>query len=247
VSGGQVDVAEMLLISNSSDKMFVPGAGPALAFPLPSGASALTLPSQRLGLDLMPTTQSVILGSPIQPGSSTANVSFSLRLPYSDRLDFEQKLPYPVKVLNVLVPATNATLQGAQLAEQGTQTAQNETLRVYAAQGLPANDVVSFKLAGLAGAGGLGALLSTSSAPVGWVVGVAALMLVAAGGGLGWRRWRTRPAGTAQTYDDLVQAIADLDDAFEAGRLPVKRYQHQRGRLKQKLLDWMKSHPATEP
>jgi hypothetical protein len=57
-----------------------------------------------------------------------------------------------------------------------------------------------------------------------------------------WRRWQARSeiteaeAGVDETKESLLQRVADLDDAFEAGEIPEAEHQAERAVLKQRLL-----------
>ena len=56
------------------------------------------------------------------------------------------------------------------------------------------------------------------------------------------RRWQAcsemteTGAGVDETQESLLQRVADLDDAFEAGEIPESEYQVERAVLKQRLL-----------
>ena len=229
---GMVDVAEMFLVSNSSDRVYVPATGPVLEVPLPTGATAINLDSQRQGLDLAEGAQAVRLNSAIRPGKNATQFSFSFHLPGALPLAFEQKLGYRVKALNVFVPNATMTVQGTQLSDAGVQTLPSGAQRAYAAQDLASGEVVSFQVRGLGGSG----VNAWWAAMVGPALPIAALALVVVlGAGLYWQRRLWLPVNEPNRADALVQAIADLDDAHEAGQLDAQPYQHQRARLKQEL------------
>ena len=76
---------------------------------------------------------------------------------------------------------------------------------------------------------------------VGWTLVAAAAVPLALAYPL-WRRWRAIPEmAEAMTEADeaqetLLQRIADLDEAFEAGEIPEAEYQLERTVLKRRLL-----------
>lgn len=247
LGAGQVDIGEMLLISNHSDKTYAPSNGPIIEVPLPIGANAVNVQNRREGLDYTLTAQGLALHTPIRPGPNTAQISFSFQLPYSGSLDFEQTLSYPVKVLNVLSPEMGVTVQGGQLQDQGTQTQQGATFRAYGANGLPAKGPIAFKISGQPRAAQSSSARTSAIDPTSLVIGILALAVVVGGAGLGWYFWPFSRLAEPPSYEGLLQAIADLDDAFDEGQLERKRYERERARLKGKLLALVEKRGGQSP
>ena len=146
-----------------------------------------------------------------------------------------------LRVLNVLIREGEVKLRGGNLQDQGVQDIQGSAFRTYNASGLAAGDTVSFQLSGNAAGAASGANLLTASNPTSLGIGLGALALVLLGAGY-WYYRRAR-ADETQTEtaspEELLQAIADLDDHFEAGEIDEGRYNRERAKLKAKLIQLM--------
>jgi hypothetical protein len=85
--------------------------------------------------------------------------------------------------------------------------------------------------------------LISSSDTTGLAVGLGALALVLLGIGVWWWRRSAAPASrgagapaqAAASREDLLQAIAELDDDLAAGKVAQAEYQKERAWLKQEL------------
>ena len=66
------------------------------------------------------------------------------------------------------------------------------------------------------------------------LIGAAAAFLVIGLAAVVIRRWRL-DAGQEWHQDDLLQALADLDDEYEAGEIDERTYRRERAELKQEL------------
>lgn len=178
----RLQVDEVIVLTNNSDKVFAPETGPVFTVTLPPGATGIRVTNQRDGLDLQTTAQGVALNSPLWPGAQAAQIGLSFELPAASPLSFEQPLAYPLAALAVWVPE-QVSVQGAQLQDQGLQTQTATTNRVYSAEGGVAGPTIAFTVVGLAGTG-------TAAVPVAannyWLIGLAGLGVFLAGATLGW-------------------------------------------------------------
>ena len=66
-------------------------------------------------------------------------------------------------------------------------------------------------------------------------IGLGALALALAGIGVWFYRHSRAQAQAASSKEDLLEAIADLDDAHAAGEVPEADYQKERAELKHEL------------
>jgi mono/diheme cytochrome c family protein len=233
---GGATVGELFLFSNGGDKTYADAGGPALEIPLPASAADVTVQGGVEGEDYVLAGQGLQLSAPVRPGSSSAQILISFRLPYDRRLDFEQELLYPVNALNVLLPAEGMTLRGGGLQDEGVQEIQGSAFHSYGAAGLAAGNTVSFQLSGQPASAASGAGLLTGSDPLRLGIGVGGLVLALAGVGYWWYLRRSpRTDDEPQDREALLQAIADLDDAFDEGELGEREYERERARLKRQL------------
>lgn len=236
-SGDLATVGELYIFSNDGDRTFWKPSG-TLEFSLPAGAQSLNVQGAQAGVDYFQTGQGLVATSPVRPGSGTAQILYSFSLPYGRQMDFEHSVYYPVSVANVLVPEVGVRVRGPALQDQGVQHIQGAPYHSYLAANLSPGDTLSFRLSGrpataAAAAGGL------ATDPTSLAIGAGVLGLTIAGVGYWWLlRSRGRSPALPADRESLLQAIADLDDAFEAGEMDERAYRRKRARLKAQLAEW---------
>jgi mono/diheme cytochrome c family protein len=244
-----VTIGELFIISNNGDRTVVGGTG--LQFDLPEGAATLQMQGLTAGEDYLATPDGFTLTRSIAPGPNAAQLLISFTLPYSRGLEFAQVIPYPVATANVLVPDVGVRVSGDMLQSEGPQDVQGVRYLSYTASGLGAGSTLAFNLSGGVGAGGL----PLSGDQTGLLIGGFTLALVVAA--VGWwlvsrRAERAPQAAQApaprgapprlaryeprESREDLLQALADLDDDFEAGEMPRAEYDRRRAALKARLV-----------
>jgi mono/diheme cytochrome c family protein len=241
VGAGQVSVAEMLLLSNTGDKTFAPLDSPVLAVSLTPGATGVAVLDGQNGLDITTMPTQILVNSPLRPGA--AQVSFEFRLPYAGSLRFTQSLAFRVRTLNVMLPAGNVRAEGDGLQYQGTQSIQTGSIRVYAAQDLAANQAISFSVSGRPDSAATGGSAAPAASQNNWSIWLTILAILLVSAGVAGYVQRLIYAGSGDTYDDLLQTVADLDDAFEAGRIEALTYERRRAQLKARIVDLAKHRP----
>jgi hypothetical protein len=167
-----------------------------------------------------------------------------------DSIDFSQPLEYPVEAVVLLAPQGVVTLDGETIEDLGLRQMSGTSLHNYSAGPLSAGDELAFrvrrdKLSQTTEGG--------SSRTVGLVIGVGALLVALSATGY-WldRRLQKREVGIvpateepesdavvlaeSQGREELLQQMADLDDAFDAGEIEEDDYQLQRKALKNQLM-----------
>ena len=84
-------------------------------------------------------------------------------------------------------------------------------------------------------------------AQIGLIIGAALFGLALIVSGVWWYRIRARDGaqelaveGIPSDHEDLLRAIAELDDSFEAGRIPEDEYRRRRQTLKGQVMDLMR-------
>lgn len=243
---GVVSVAQMAVFSNDGDRTYAPSSGQSVRFAVPAEAAGLFSPEGIEGETYYLTPEGYADGRPVPPGEATLQVFYQYTLPYTDQLSFAQPIGYPVGEANLLVGDAEVSLNGAGLEDQGVQTIQGLTFQQFSRTGLAAGESLAFEMSGGVavaaedGAAGTNTLTGLASDdPLTLGLGLGALVAVA--GGIGWWWYRGRagaaPAGSGQkiTQEDWLQAIAELDDDYAAGKVTAAEYKRERAWLLSEL------------
>jgi mono/diheme cytochrome c family protein len=243
---GQIQVAELYILSNDSDRTYV-GT-------LEEGTLRLSVPAN--ALDFQPggdpnryrtLADGVADTVPIPPGESTAESVLIYELAYGSELELTRPMQYKVNTVNIFVPAdAGIQVSGNGIRPGGPFDAQGTTLETYLAEDLPAGEALTLRLSGEPQASSAAAVPSphrrpgpseTQSIAIGAVTMVGALTLAY----LYWQgrlTLRRRRAGQDRE-SALLQAIAELDDGFEAGGMKETPYRTRRAELKEELIALM--------
>jgi mono/diheme cytochrome c family protein len=243
-SPNQVTLNQIFVFSNHGNKTYSATGSNPLSFNLPAGATNVTVQNaeQDKTFFISGNTLSVLWSIP--PGQGSSQVLYSFDLPYTDKLDIEQKMSYPVSNVDVLVLDLGVQVTGNGIQNLGVQNFQGQSFQNFSAGALAAGQTLGLLVAGKAGTGATTptttgtAVLNNPTATL--AIGLGALALVLAGIGVWvYRRPRagtqTARAQTAHTKEDLLEAIAELDDAYAAGEVTEAAYQKERGQLKRDL------------
>jgi mono/diheme cytochrome c family protein len=241
--GDVVRILELWVLSNHGDATVVgEGDQGAVVLPLPPGATNLGLPGDTLSQDIHFTDQGAAVLAPVMPGSGTGQIVFNFDLPYKRSLDFTQSMAYPVSAVIALLPDGGPKLTGSGWQDLGVQNIGGDSYQSLSLEALSSGQTLAFSLSGQASATAGGGV-STSNLAIG--LGVLGLTLVAVG--LWWYRPWQRPA-FARVSDEgptregpgqmasILQQIADLDEAFEAGEMDEPAYHRRREALKARAL-----------
>lgn len=230
-----VQVVQFWVISNPTQQAVTPqdGSVPVLQFPLPQGFSGLAFESGELGQQYLPTADGFGDLRMVEPGEGIYQMLFAFQLPYKRSLDYAQTLEFPAGVVQVFVPQ-GIKLEGEGLQSSGMQDLNGEPYDSYEVEDTGAGYSLSFSLKGrnpaaesiFAGVGQQGNL----------VIGTAGLLLVVLGVVLWLRQVRT-PEELPGTSEAVMDAIIELDAAYEAGALDEAEYQAQRQALKNRLAE----------
>jgi mono/diheme cytochrome c family protein len=244
---GQAQIAELMVFSLDGNRAYVGDGTGVLRFTLPAGAQGLAIDGDTQDGRYQVTADGFVDRLPLQPGESTRQVLYRYALPYTgDKLDFTRTLPYAAANVNALVTDIGQKLtSGDQLVNQGVRETQQGNFYNLVGQNLAAGQPVTIQMTGLAAASAAAGAEVTPTTGGGtatgrillWVlIGLAAtgaVLLVA----LPLLRRRGAEATGAVTRDEVVDALARLDMAHEAGELSDAAYRDERMRLKAQLRD----------
>ena len=244
---GQAQIAELMVFSLDGNRAYVGDGAGVLRFTLPAGAQGLEIDGDTQDGRYQVTADGFVDKLPLQPGESTRQVLYRYALPYTgDKLDFTRTLPYAAANVNALVTDIGQKLTSDdQLVNQGVRETQQGNFYNLVGQNLPAGQAVTIQMTGLAAASAAAGAEVTPTTGGGtatgrillWVlIGLAAtgaVLLVA----LPLLRRRGAEATGAVTRDEVVDALARLDMAHEAGELSDAAYRDERMRLKAQLRD----------
>ena len=215
-------VLEVWVLANDSDRVLVT----PLQIALPDDASNLIFERGTLGGRFELTGNGFVDLEPIPPGSGIDHLVFGFDLPISRSTDFDQEMLHPVDAVTVLIPPDGPKISGLQ--ERGVQDVGGIRMQSFAESSLSDGDPLAFRVT---------APMSSTGAPTGAIVGAAVLAVAALVAARTWYGARSSPQTSEP--ESYVEAIARLDDDFEAGNVSESDWRAQRERLKRKALEQM--------
>lgn len=196
---------------------------------------------------------------PVRPGMASQQLMVTYQLPYDERhVTVSHPLPYPVQSISLFVPDVGLAVESDQLSGGVVQAMSGVPMLQWDGVEIEAGDILSFTLSGEPDMSGLvtesvaGAqTMSGSPNPhlaqpadsalfvaagdnsITWTIGAGALAIAAVVVGFAWFR---RPIVHGESSREaLLEAVVQLDSAWEAGEIPTARYEWARERLKGQL------------
>jgi mono/diheme cytochrome c family protein len=245
---GQAQVAELYILSNDGDRTYV-GTLEQGTLPLTIPPNALNFqpggdPSRYLSL-----ADGIADTVPIPPGQGTAESVLVYTLAYDGELELSRALPYGASVVNVFAPADSGVeITGDQIEPAGPFQAQGTLLDTYMAENLSAGENLTLRLAGEFEGVSEATVpspheTSGPSEAQSVIIGSVVLAGAVAFAFLYWRgHLSVQPNSiTEDRRSDLLQAIAELDDDYEAGEVKEGSYRAKRAELKEELIQLMEA------
>jgi len=239
----KVQVVELFIISNTSDKVIIPAADttPALTFGLPEGATNLLFESGELGDRYVATENGFGDLTPIVPGTSQHQVLFSFDMPYEKKLDLSLPILQNVASVVVMLPPEGVKMESGQLMSAGQRDMSGMAFDMYTGSALAAGSSLDMRLSGK-----VSSAKEETNTFSGIAIGATVFGLALIGTGI-WL-FRQRKAQEEEVVesveaeeqpeedeDALLDAILALDDLYQAGNLPEDAYQERRAALKERL------------
>lgn len=239
LSSERLQVVELLLYSNVSDRVLVASEanGPVFSIALPAGAENLQFQDGTLGGRYVATGNGFGDTEPVYPGVNY-QLLFAYELPMARQVSLSIPVPMPVEAAVIMAPQEGISLSGPRLQAMGTRQVQGMTLQVFTASALEAGSTLDLTL-GVRQAFPWRINLNTGS---GLILGLAAFVAVSLGLGMWyWRQARLQrvvgPPSVGESEDPvaILDAIIALDDLYRAGELPEEAYRTRREELKARL------------
>ena len=225
---GAVQVAELLVFTNSTDRTYVGGQPRAdgkretLQFSLPAGAANLQYMQGLMECCLSVTDIRMVDTMDVEPGMR--EIAYSYTLPVSrTSLSLTRRLDYAAERLEVFGNGA-AQLAVSPLARQDDVKTEQGVYARFSGASVGAGTDVNLALSGLPVPRS-----STRRAAIAAFAGMITAALV-----YPFLRRARRPVdrtGPTQTREELIRAVAALDDRFEAGEIPEDEYGARRARL----------------
>lgn len=242
----QAIVSELYLANNNDETVFVGETGDAaegtFKFSLPATAENVNFQRGFGSIDsYIPATEVIETDSgwadtlPLRPGPSSMNMLVQYTLPYEDQATFSHSLNYPTESVNLVIPDVGVSLDESNgWVSGGTQAMEGGTITTYGQSSLPAGSELTFNLEGEARASSasVGNLVTNNTTEL--LVGIGVALVVLIGAAVVIRQWRQEPV-VELSREELIQAIAELDDEYEAGKIDEAEYERERAALKADL------------
>jgi len=246
---GELRVAELYVMSNLGQRTFVGDeSARTLQFLLPDGAMGVQVGESAPGDRFVVDGGAVWDTAPLLPGRSVAQHVVTYRLPYDpgEELELVREYAYPVAQLNLLVPQVGVDVTCDDLQFAGTIGSELVFLN-WRGESLAQGDTWSVHFRGEP-SGGADEPAAPIPGPAGrvplWVgMGIALLAVLTP---LVYLALRRRRAPSAVGQDRLLDDIARLDAAYEAGELDEAAYRREREERKAELIQLLRQAPGQE-
>lgn len=247
-SAGQALVAELLVFSLDGDRAYAGDGDAVLRFTLPAGATDLAINEEEVGGRFQATADGFVDRLALPPGQNVRQVLYRYALPYSGgRLNLARSLAYPAANVNALVSDVGQKITSQGLTDQGLRQTQGGNYFNFLAQNVPAGQALTLQMTNLPGASGMGGASGTTAPAASRVLIIALVAVVVAAAAflvalpVFRRRAIQGVAAGPVDRDSLLDALAELDLAHEAGELSDAAYRDQRLRLKAQLRDLLRN------
>jgi mono/diheme cytochrome c family protein len=268
-NAGFVGIGEVYSFLNVSDHVYAGEAASGqdkprvLEIPLPADAIHVSVEGETLGDRFLLEGSTLIDTQPLPPGNTQIFLHYSLPVE-KESVTLSHPILYPTAMLNLLAPDIGFTIDAPDWQQDEPIQTQGGAFLNYSIFDLPAGASPAATLKGvnadlLAGdaADDQSQTIDSNAAPgisgapyLPWVI--AGLGLIILGGGviIGWRKHKQTladaPALREEQKTALIQGMAALDDAYEAGEIDDDAYHQQRNTLKLQLIALMHEDAAND-
>ncbi|MDX1613064.1 MAG: c-type cytochrome [Candidatus Promineifilaceae bacterium] len=244
-----LQVGELYVVSNNADAIFVGATGdPAL------GTFRIALPEEAQGVSFqrgfgsvdsfIPATEMERTDSgwadtlPIRPGEGTLTLLAQYLLPYEDEGTFSHPLNYDARGVNLVFPDVGVALdlsEGWQLMGERNM-GEAGTFNTYARIDVPAGETITLDMEGRPRLPERQASVVAPGDSNELLIGGGLALVAILAAAVVLRQWRSAPDLEAER-EELLEAIALLDEEYQAGEIDEVVYQEEREELKAELLE----------
>ncbi len=253
VSGGALIVDEVQSFSNSGDRTYI-GAEPAAGGPRTTVRFVPPPQAQDVQVDegantgrFVQTADGFADTLPVIPGQSTLQVILSYAIPYDPAsTTLTTTFLYPTRAVNVFLSDSGVEMSSQQMMLMGRMGEGAQAYVGYVGQNFAKGDTLTLQFKGAAKTGAATTAPAGGLSTTGYVLIAGGLVLLLAALAVAYSSLRRRqPAAAADEEplpcddecEELLAAIADLDDLFDAGELDEETYRRRRQALKARLLE----------
>ncbi len=239
VGSGSLQVQEYFLFTNESDRTYIgskeiaaDGSRETLRFYLPGEVTELQLEFGLMECCIHSMEDGFVETMPLLPGNK--EVLYSYNVAYnSGTYTLPIRLPFPTTALDLLIQGEGIAVTSDQLTIEDPLDMDGTSYSYLSGNDLTADDTLTVRLSGLP--------RTNSRTTVLWV----SLTLVALGTAAGFlyltRKRKLQPVspkdGPERVRRRLLVELAQLDDAFETGKMPEGTYHKLREERKAQLVE----------
>ena len=238
---GELSIAEVYNFANRSAQAYIdknfPGGPRGLRIDVPEDAQNLRFDPAPLAARFTISGSSVYYNDITEPGGRTQQFILLYEIPYRRQKHIERRMTYPVSSTNVVLPDLSKLPSGLQvvgLTDRGVTQTPNGNIHLYISdKPIAAQGSLIFDIRGQPRAAAL------PGSDIGGIVFGVAGVIVALGLGylLAMRLRSARAIPVNVERQQLLGAIAQLDDAYAKGDINERAYTRRRAELKAQLKD----------
>lgn len=236
----QVEILEAIKLRNSSDRTFRATEPMNLVrFTLPDGATDLDVETSLPGGHIIQVNLGFALTTPIPPGEH--DILYVYRVMYSGSiLNYQPHFPMGSESYRIMLPLGLGSASSSDMENVPQATVGDRTFEVLEAKNIPADGRVNINITDLPQPSLIERaqnIVESESFQRGMLPALAGLVLA---GLLGYTLMRRRASsniggGDHNTHDEIVIAIATLDELFSAGDITENEHRQKRNELVLKM------------
>ncbi|MEE9583575.1 MAG: hypothetical protein V3W01_02810 [Dehalococcoidales bacterium] len=242
IDSGRLLVKEFYLFTNGTDRTYIGSKRSAaeeirqtLRFYLPDGATGLQPAGDLMECCILDSDEGFVDSMPVLPGFRDIHYSYSIGFTSGD-YTLTWRVNYPIELYELLVQDVGVRVTSDQMVTSEPLDFEGMRFNHLYSQELAVGDVLVVSISGLPQTSGPGTVM--------WVVLVLGLLTFGFSLSYLLRRKRPQPASPAERLDQrrqsLLVELAQLDDEFGAGKVPLERYRRLRQDKKAQLVELVK-------